>query len=68
MKLSTWFFWLALVLACLAPVFHARTANFHFKAGAGTGGSAAPEVIDMRWARPYLDANATGTEQAVPEE
>ena len=68
MKLSTWFFWLALVLACLVPLFHARTANFHFKAGASTSGSTAPEVIDMSWARPYLDANATGAQEAAPKE
>jgi len=67
-KISAWFFRLVLASACLAGLCCAAWADFHFQAGARTGGSSPPEVIDMRWARPYLDMNATGAPEAAPKE
>ncbi|MDD3312895.1 hypothetical protein [Pseudodesulfovibrio sp.] len=63
--------WLRLAGAILlnlvlwAPVL----ADVNVRLGMGPpGGSAPPEVIDMSWARPYLDANATGASNATSEE
>jgi len=65
---SEWFFGLILTMVCLAALCCAARADLHFQAGARTGGSSPPEVIDMRWARPYLDMNATGAPEAAPKE
>ncbi|MEF2230739.1 MAG: hypothetical protein V3571_07410 [Pseudodesulfovibrio sp.] len=68
MTRSAWLFWLILVLACLTPLVHARTANFHFLAGARTDGSAAPEAIGAHWPHSRPDTNATGAHDAAPKE
>jgi hypothetical protein len=41
--------------------FHSRAQTVDYHIGVGMGGSKStpPEVIDMRWARQYMDANGT---------
>jgi len=62
-----WLWLAAAAFACLALRAPAL-ADVSVGLGMRTGGDAKPEVIDMSWARPYLDANATGTSNATSEE
>jgi len=61
--------WLAgLILSCLTMQASARTVGMNVRLGMGVGGGSSPEVIDMSWAHPYLDANATEVSNATSEE
>ena len=46
--------------------FHslAQTVGYHIGVGMGRSRSTPPEVIDMRWARQYMDSNATDRAKA----
>jgi len=44
---------------CVAAFAHAQTTDYHLKIGMKPSKSTPPEVIDMKWARQYMDDNAT---------
>lgn len=54
-----WLFLLVLLPVCMPLYSLAQTLDYHIGVGMGGSRSTPPEVIDMRWARQYMDANGT---------
>ncbi len=54
-----WLFLLLLLPLCMPLHSLAQTMGYHIGVGMGRSRSTPPEVIDMRWARQYMDTNAT---------
>ena len=53
------------LLLCMPFHSLAQTLGYHIGVGMGKSRSTPPEVIDMRWARQYMDANATDAHNAT---
>lgn len=63
------FRWILLAaLLCLGVSAYAQTAGYHIRFGMKPSKSTPPEVIDMKWARQYMDDNATRTANATKKE
>ncbi len=56
---------LSAVLLCMMVHSIALPMDFHIGVGMGGDRSTPPEVIDMSWARQYMDMNATDATNAT---
>ena len=50
---------LSVLALCVVGFAYAQTSDYHLKIGMKPSKSTSPEVIDMKWARQYMDDNAT---------
>ena len=60
-----WIVLLLLLPMCMPLHSLAQTMDYHIGVGMGRSRSTPPEIIDMRWARQYMDANATAADNAT---
>jgi len=63
-----WLCFFFLLAVCMPFHSFARTVDYHIGVGMGGSKSTPPEVIDMRWARQYMDANGTGADNATQKD
>lgn len=62
-----------LIISCLlvlsvSVVGYAQTMDYHIGFGMKPDKSTPPETIDMKWARQYMDDNATWTTNATKKD
>lgn len=60
-----WMIVTGLLILFVAAFAHAQTTDYHIRFGMKPSKSTPPEVIDMSWARQYMDDNATDGSNAT---